>query len=61
LFFVRGELGEALRGFGFGGAEDMDTARLNAKYLAGREDGLRLMGRVGRIMWARGELSGEKV
>lgn len=51
-FFDPAELGGRLRALGFGEVEDHDAEALNARYLAGRADGLRKSG-VTRIICAR--------
>lgn len=51
-FFDPAELGVRLRALGFGEVEDHDAEELNARYLAGRADGLRKSG-VTRIICAR--------
>jgi methyltransferase (TIGR00027 family) len=55
LFFEPGELAELLKSVGFGWTKDWDTMELNARYFQGRRDGLKLVGRVARIIhaWAR--------
>jgi methyltransferase (TIGR00027 family) len=50
LFFTPEELRAELSGFG--GIEDMGAAEINARYFAGRTDGLRMMGSAGRILSA---------
>jgi methyltransferase (TIGR00027 family) len=51
-FFKPAELEQAMQGQGFSQARDWDTGALNARYFAGRGDGLRLAGR-GHLMHAR--------
>jgi methyltransferase (TIGR00027 family) len=49
LFFTPEQLAEELDGLDFGVVEDLDGAALTAKYFAGREDGLVLRGKAGRV------------
>jgi methyltransferase (TIGR00027 family) len=49
LFFTPPQLAEELEWLGMGVVEDFDGAALTARYLAGREDGLVLRGKAGRI------------
>jgi methyltransferase (TIGR00027 family) len=51
-FFDPEPLAVLLRGIGFGEIEDLGPADINARYFAGREDGLRV-GRAGRLVAAR--------
>lgn len=53
LFFQSAELAATMRSLGFADLEDMGSDELNARYFAGRADGLRLRGAVGRLMRAR--------
>ena len=50
LFFEPRELGDFLGRAGFQRIRDWDSAELNSRYFTGRQDGLRLMGGVARIM-----------
>lgn len=52
LFFRPVELAETMRRLGFDVLEDVGRDELNARYLAGRADGLRLRGGIGRMMRA---------
>ena len=52
-FFDSDQLTGDLKKMGFGHIEDLDTERINARYFAGRSDGLRVAG-PGRMMCARG-------
>jgi len=49
LFFTPKQLAEELDGLDFGVVEDLDGAALTARYFAGREDGLVLRGKAGRV------------
>jgi methyltransferase (TIGR00027 family) len=49
LFFTPAQLAEELEWLGMGVVQDFDGAALTARYLAGREDGLLLRGKAGRI------------
>jgi methyltransferase (TIGR00027 family) len=49
LFFTPEQLAEELEWLGMGVVQDFDAAALTARYLAGREDGLVLRGKGGRI------------
>jgi O-methyltransferase involved in polyketide biosynthesis len=49
--FEPDELAGDLRSLGFRQLEDVSGEQLNARYCAGRADGLRV-GNVGRMMWA---------
>jgi methyltransferase (TIGR00027 family) len=53
LFFTPESLAAELKITGLEVAEDLDGPALNARYLAGRKDGLELRGRAGRICVAR--------
>lgn len=53
LFFTPAELAEELARFDLTVVEDLDSAELNARYLASRTDGLELRGRSGRICHAK--------
>ena len=44
LFFDPAELAEDLTGFGFGNIEDLNGDQINARYFAGRADGLAVSG-----------------
>jgi methyltransferase (TIGR00027 family) len=50
LFFTPEEVRAELAGFG--GIEDLGSAEINARYFAGRADGLRVMGSAGRMVSA---------
>jgi methyltransferase (TIGR00027 family) len=52
LFFTPAELGEELARSELTVVEDIDSAELNARYLAERTDGLELHGRAGRLCHA---------
>jgi methyltransferase (TIGR00027 family) len=49
LFFTPEQLAEELEWLGLRVVEDLDSTALTARYLAGREDGLLLRGKAGRI------------
>ncbi len=49
LFFTPAQLAEELEWLGLQVVEDLDSAALTARYLAGRKDGLLLRGKAGRI------------
>jgi len=49
LFFTPPQLAEELEWLGMRVVEDLDSAAMTARYLAGRKDGLLLRGRAGRI------------
>ena len=49
--FAPEDLERALRGLGFARVEDVGPEEMNARYLAGREDGLRV-GTLAHLMWA---------
>jgi methyltransferase (TIGR00027 family) len=53
LFFRTAELKATMERLGFTDIEDMGSDELNARYLAGRTDGLKLRGGIGRLMRAR--------
>ena len=53
LFFTPGQLAEEMEHYGWRVVEDLDGRGLNARYLAGRHDGLVLRGSAGRICHAR--------
>lgn len=53
LFFRPAELQTAMAKLGFSDIEDMGSDELNIRYLAGRGDGLKLRGGVGRLLRAR--------
>lgn len=53
LFFSPPELAETLRRLGFNDLEDLGADELNARYLRGRPDKLRLRGGIGRLVRAR--------
>jgi methyltransferase (TIGR00027 family) len=53
LFFTPESLSEELQQAGLQVVEDLDSSTINARYLAGRHDGLELRGRAGRICHAR--------
>lgn len=53
LFFTPESLVEELAPHELGVVEDLDSAALNARYLAGRKDGLHLRGRAGRLCHAQ--------
>lgn len=52
LFFTPAELSEELGRYELNVIEDLDSAELNARYLAKRTDGLQLHGRAGRLCHA---------
>jgi methyltransferase (TIGR00027 family) len=52
LFFDPGELAADLRAAGFGEVEDLDGAAADARYFAGRTDGLRVSGGSARLVGA---------
>jgi methyltransferase (TIGR00027 family) len=52
LFFTPEQLADELPRYGLTVVEDLDSAALNARYLAGRTDGLQLRGRAGRLCHA---------
>ena len=49
LFFTPAQLAEELEWLGFGVVQDFDSTAMTARYLAGRNDGLLLRGKGGRI------------
>jgi methyltransferase (TIGR00027 family) len=49
--FEPAELAETLRGLGFASVEDVPPATLNARYFAGRSDGMHVGG-LAHLMWA---------
>lgn len=53
LFFAPDMLAAKLRHTGFSEIEDAGASDLNARYFEGRRDGLRVGGKLGRIMHAR--------
>jgi methyltransferase (TIGR00027 family) len=53
LFFTPGQPAEEMEHYGWRVVEDLDGRGLNARYLAGRHDGLVLRGSAGRICHAR--------
>jgi methyltransferase (TIGR00027 family) len=53
LFFEPEQLAAKLQGMGFAHLEDLGSKELNARYFAGRTDGLRLRSNLGRLMYAR--------
>jgi methyltransferase (TIGR00027 family) len=53
LFFRTAELKATMTRLGFNDIEDTGSDDLNARYLAGRADGLKLRGGIGRLMRAR--------
>jgi methyltransferase (TIGR00027 family) len=53
-FFEPAELAGELRGMGFRHVEDLGCEQINKRYFAGRTDGLRVRGGMGRLMSARG-------
>jgi methyltransferase (TIGR00027 family) len=53
-FFEPAELAGELRGMGFRHVEDLGGEQINKRYFAGRTDGLRVRGGMGRLMSARG-------
>lgn len=53
MFFTPESLAEELARHNLGVVEDLDSAALNARYLAGRGDGLHLRGRAGRLCHAQ--------
>lgn len=52
LFFTPQSLAEELSRYELTVAEDLDSVELNARYLAGRRDGLHLRGKAGRLCHA---------
>jgi methyltransferase (TIGR00027 family) len=59
LFFTPESLAEELARYNLSVVEDLDSAALNARYLAGRGDGLHLRGRAGRLCHAQVETARE--
>lgn len=53
-FFEPTALVEAMRAMGYAHIEDLGAEAINARYFGGRDDGLRVGGRVGRMLTARG-------
>jgi len=53
LFFTPEQLAEEMEHYGWRVVEDLDGKGLNARYLAGRSDGLMLRGSAGRLCHAR--------
>ena len=53
LFFTPEQLAEEMEHYGWRVVEDLDGKGLNARYLAGRHDGLVLRGSAGRLCYAR--------
>jgi methyltransferase (TIGR00027 family) len=53
LFFRTAELKAIMTRLGFNDIEDLGSDDLNARYLAGRGDGLKLRGGIGRLLRAR--------
>jgi methyltransferase (TIGR00027 family) len=53
LFFRTAELKATMARLGFGEIEDLGSDDLNARYLAGRADSLKLRGGIGRLVRAR--------
>lgn len=51
-FFTPEELRVELEGMGFHGVEDLGGREINARYFEKRDDGLRVSGRLGRLMSA---------
>lgn len=52
-YFSPDAIRERLLGFGYGQIDDLDCPALNALYFDGRKDGLRVPGRIARIVHAR--------
>ncbi len=52
LFFTAARMAEHLRQAGFARWDDLDRATLNARYFAGRSDGLAVGGRLARLVCA---------
>jgi len=50
LFFEPAELASALRAMGFDHVEDLGVEEINARYFAGRKDGLKIRGKLGHLM-----------
>jgi methyltransferase (TIGR00027 family) len=53
-FFEPVTLGKALREMGYANIDDLGADEINARYFAGRADGLRVSGKIGRLLSARG-------
>jgi methyltransferase (TIGR00027 family) len=53
LFFTPAQLADEMQHYGWRVVEDLDGKGLNARYLAGRSDGLMLRGSAGRLCHAR--------
>lgn len=53
IFFTPESLAEELARYNLAVVEDLDSPALNARYLAGRKDGLHLRGRAGRLCHAQ--------
>ena len=53
-FFEPRALVSAMREMGYSHIEDLGAEEINARYFAGRTDGLRVSGKVGRMLAARG-------
>ena len=53
-FFEPRALVQSLRDMGYATISDMGAEEINARYFKGREDGLRVSGKVGRLLSARG-------
>jgi len=51
-FFDPDDLAGELRGMGFREIEDLDSARINARYFRDRSDGLGVRGALGRLLFA---------
>ena len=51
-FFESGALHERLSGLGFRSIVDLGSDEMNARYFAGRTDGLRMVGFLGRVLSA---------
>ncbi len=52
LFFAPGQLARELHSLGFTAVEDLGVDEINARYFAGRADGLRVGGGLGRLISA---------
>jgi methyltransferase (TIGR00027 family) len=57
-FFVPSELMRALHEMGYRKVEDLPPGEINTRYFAGRSDGLRIRGELGRFMSAGPDRSG---
>jgi methyltransferase (TIGR00027 family) len=53
LFFEPADLRVALAGMGFHQIDDLGAAEMNARYFAGRRDGLKIRGNLGHLISAR--------